>query len=265
MGLYLELIDKEALFVPQRNEIVSLSPVHLSITEPDERYLVESENHKWSVWYDKKTEENNPMVFSHMNASWLGGALTPWDFSRYASGVIDRRLNPIPSWPNGTVLITPIQNGPLADKNAVIGNMVDYLHPMYKDIMQEFITDGRDYISIDGKKRFKADEYYTTVEKAIKDGVNKLPVVVTNCNDAGQVGWVVAQVSPTHLRLTLVDGGFLNPRDQKVKVTFNGVEVVEMFDILDNTNYSIGASNEVEVDVPCGMFRFIDIEITKPL
>ena len=115
------------------------------------------------------------------------------------------------------------------------------------------------YLSADGKQRFKADEFYKQIKKDIEEGAKKLPVLVKG----EKTGWVVAQVSPTHLRLTLVDGGYLAPMDRKVKVTLNNLAVKKVSDILDGTSYSVKDSS-FDVTVPCGMFRFIDIELQKP-
>ena len=82
---------------------------------------------------------------------------------------------------------------------------------------------------------------------------------------AGKAAWVVAQLDPTHLRLTVVDGGYLSPDDRKIKVSFHTVTPVNMTDILDGTNFNISDKTNVEVDIPCGIFRFIDIELSAPL
>ncbi|MFI3322694.1 MAG: hypothetical protein R3Y50_09250 [Rikenellaceae bacterium] len=264
-SLYLEMLDKEALFVPKRDEIVSINPVHISMYSPSDEFIYEAENNKWTSYFDKEKEEQNPKVFSHMNGSWPGGALTPWDYSTFASGIVDRRQNALPPYPHGMVLFTPVQEGPFADIDAPRGKMVDKLHPIYKNILKEYITDGVDYISEDGKQRFKADKFYTQVKKDIEQGAKKLPVVVESLEGGGKAAWVVAQVDPTHLRLTLVDGGFLNPSDSKVKVHFNTIKPIAVRDILDGNTFDYNGSNSVEIDIACGMFRFIDIELSSPL
>ena len=257
--LALELLDKEALYVPKPEEILSYSPVHLSIYEPQKRYIEEAENNKWNTFFNLEEENNNPSVFSHLNGSWMGGALTPWDYSTYASGVVDRRQNAIANYPHGMVLITPVQEGPLASKESIRGKLSDRLHPMYSEIMKEYITDGVDYISEDGKKRMGADSYYTQIAKDIEEGAKKLPITVKS-KEGKQLGWVVAQMTPTRLRLTLVDGGWLNPNEQTAVVTFNNIEPVKVTDVLSKENISTNG-NEMQIEVPCGMFRFIDIEI----
>jgi lambda-carrageenase len=255
-----ELIAKGVLYVPNRNEIVSFNPVHLSMTEPDKHFLDEGNNAKWLTFYDEESERSNPMVFSRLNGSWPGAPVTEWDFSRYAADVRDRRLNFIPSYPNGLVLITPPQHGVFGDTDASRGQLTDHLHPLYINIMEEFITDGRNYISADGKTTYAANEYYRTVETAIENAVMKLPLTVS-----GNVGWVVAQTSPTHLRLTLVDGGYINPNDRTAIVQFHAVKPVTITDLLSGEEIDAPTPNSASIDVPCGLFRFLDIELEQVL
>lgn len=254
------MIAKGAIFVPKREEIVSWSPVHLSMINPDERFLKEAKSNKWTTFYDEKEEDSSPLVFSHLNGSWPGAALTPWDFSRYASGITDRRQNFIPPFPNGIVLITPPQNGQHADPTAPRGKMTDHLHPLYKDIMQEVVTDGRFYYPDGGSKKVAADKGYENVADQVRKSSQLLPLTVS-----GEVAWVVAQTDPKHLRLTLVDSGYLNPKDRTAKVSFHTVKPVKMTDVLGGDSIDVSDPNSVAVEVPLGLFRFIDIELDKPL
>ena len=258
MSIVWDLVAKGALFVPKPNELVSLSPVHLSMLPPEEHYLIEGSSLKWATHYDEDFLTNNSFVFSRQNANWMGAKNTPWDFSTYAGQVKDRRQNYLPNYPNGLVLITPPQEGANADISAPRGALKDKLHPLYKNILKEYYTDGRHYYSKDGTQTFNADQYYKTIEKDIKLGAKKIPLTVT-----GDVAWVAAQTSPTNLRLTILDGGYLNPKDRKAIVTFQSVTATAMKDILDGTIYDV--SRTVEVTIPKGTFRFIDITLSTPL
>ena len=259
MSLLWELIAQGALYVPKRSEILSFSPVHLSMTNPDAHYLNDGSNVKWTTFYNRSFEENNPFVFSRLNGTWPGAPVTHWDFSRYAAGVKERRLNFLPPYENGVVLITPPQRGAFADLNPPRGAMTDHLHPMYKGIMKEYITDGRYYYSSDGKHRYAADDTYLAIEADIKRSAKRLPLTVS-----GEVAWVTAQTSPTHLRLTLIDSGYINPNARTATVTFHTVNPVKMVDLLDGKEFDIAHPPSVPIDVPCGMFRFIDIELKEP-
>jgi len=260
MSLLWELIAKGALYVPRREEIVSFNPVHLSMKAPDERYLDEGNNVKWLTFYDEQAEQANPMVFSRLNGTWPGAPLTPWDFSRYAAGVTQRRLNFLPPYPNGLVLITPPQAGVFADTNAPRGKLSDHLHPLYKDILKEYITDGRNYLSTDGRDTFAADVYYQTVEADIQAASARIPLTVT-----GNVAWVAAESAPKHIRLTLVDSGYINPGDKTAVITCHTVTPVAVTDILTRKSITIEDGHTARVPVSCGLFHFIDVQIEEDL
>ncbi|MGA9639457.1 hypothetical protein [Flavobacterium sp.] len=257
--LFAKLLAKGALFVPKRSEIVSFSPVHLSMFVPNTHYLEDGSEAKWLTNFDQTFENANPFVFSRMNGSWPGAPLTQWDFSKYAAGMKERRLNFLPNYPNGMVLITPPQAGAKADLTAPRGLMKNKLHPLYKNILKEYYTDGRFYYSADGVTKYNANTYYQTIKTEIEASATKIPMTVT-----GDVAWVVAQTSPTHLRLTLIDNGYINPNTRTATIKFNTVTPLKIVDLLDGKQfYPSGAT--VTIDVPCGMFRFIDVELTNPL
>ncbi|WP_010135928.1 PQQ-binding-like beta-propeller repeat protein [Ochrovirga pacifica] len=259
ISLYWELIAKGALYVPKRNEVLSISPVHLSMKEPDHRFLEDGANVKWTVFFNEKEEAENPMVFSRMNGSWPGAVITPWDFSRYASGVKERRLNFLAPYPNGLVLITPPQNGVFAQQNVPRGLLKDNLHSMYKNITKEFITDGRSYFSADGKTKYNAKEYYKVVEKEIQKYAKELPLTVS-----GEVAWVVAQIAPDKLRVTLLDNGYINPKKSTATIQFHKVVPVQIQDILSQEKFK-SSQQRTSIEIPLGGFRFIDVTIKQAL
>ncbi|OEK07658.1 hypothetical protein A8C32_16900 [Flavivirga aquatica] len=258
ISLLWKLIAKGALYVPNREDILSISPVHLSMTAPNEHFLNEGSNTKWLTFYDEEKEKNTPLVFSHLNGTWPGAPVTEWDFSRYAANATERRLNFIPKYENGMVLITPPQKGIFADKKAKRKPLPENLHAIYRGIMKEYITDGKDYISSDGKKRYNPTEYYKVIEEDIKKGAKLLPVTVT-----GNVGWVVSQVSSKHLRLTIVDNGYINPNSQTATITFNTITPLKIKDVLNDEVFKILDNKTIKIDIPLGMFRFVDIELKE--
>ncbi|WPR71405.1 hypothetical protein SLW70_15935 [Flavobacterium sp. NG2] len=257
--LFAKLLAKGALFVPKRSEIVSLSPVHLSMLAPDAHYLEEGSESKWLTNFDQAFEDANPFVFSRMNGSWPGAPLADWDFSKYAAGMKERRLNFLPNYPNGMVMITPPQAGAKADLTAPRGLMKDKLHSLYQNILKEYYTDGRYYYAADGVTKYNANTYYQTIKSEIEAGATKIPITVT-----GDVAWVVAQTSPTHLRLTLIDNGYINPTAKNAVVKFNTVTPVKIVDLMDGKQFFV-TNQTTTVDIPIGLFRFIDVELNSPL
>jgi hypothetical protein len=222
---------------------------------PDGRFLDEGSNVKWTTFYNEQQEAANPMVFSRLNGTWPGAPVTEWDFSCFAAGAKERRLNFLPPYEHGFVLITPPQTGVFADTDAPRGKLTDHLHPLYRNIMKEYVTDGRSYYSADGEQTYQADEYYLAVEADIRAGAGNLPLTVS-----GNVAWVCAQTAPTHLRLTLIDSGYLNPQEHTARVQFHAATPTKMVDLLDGKTFDVADPTAVFVDVPLGLFRFIDIE-----
>ncbi|MGB0373156.1 MAG: hypothetical protein ACPGN3_17645 [Opitutales bacterium] len=258
-----ELVTSGALYFPRREEIVSFSPVHLSMkTDPDERYIGFNQISKWLPYYDEAEQEANPMVIGRMEACWLGGANTEWDFSRYAAGVGDRRQNFIPPYPHGMVLMTPVETGIFASRADYRNRLVDNIHPIYRDILTEVVTDGREYWESDGSMSYAAnsDYFYNTVKPALEAGASQLPISLSG----DPVGWVCAQSAPNHLRLTLIDSGYLSPEDRTVVIQFNTVTPLVVKDILSGETYPV-VNGEATVQVPLGMFKLLDIEISEPL
>ncbi|MGB0371405.1 MAG: hypothetical protein ACPGN3_08640 [Opitutales bacterium] len=263
MHVIFELVASGALYMPRPEEIVSFSPVHFSIKEnPDERYIQSNNITEWSTYYDAADQDANPMVIGRMEGAWKGGMNTEWDFSHFATGVPDRRLNFIPPFPHGMVLMTPVENGVYASDAAYRTRLLENLHPIYRDILQEFVIDGRNYLSSDGSATYAANSsyFYDTVKPAVENGGSALPVTLSG----DPVGWVCAQSAPRHLRLTLVDSGYLNPQERAVTIHFNTVTPVRVVDVLSGESFPI-VDGTCALTVPLGMFRLLEIEITAPL
>jgi len=260
MSMLWDLIAEGALYVPKRSDILSFSPVHLSIANPDHDYVSRSSNVKWLTFFDKEKKDNEPFAFSRLNGTWPGAPLTQWDFSRYAAGAEERRLNFIPKYNNGMVLITPPQKGDFVDKEAVRKPLVENIHPWYKNILKEYYSDGKNYFSADGKTIYAPDEYYKVIEEDINKSASLIPV-----NVSGNVGWVLAQIGPKHLRLTLVENGYINPNEAIAIVKINNINAVKIKDILNKDEFKANANSEIEIDIPLGGFRFIDIELENEL
>ena len=259
MSLLWDLVAQGAIYVPKRSDILSFSPVHLSIANPDEEYLNEASNVKWLTFFDKNKKATTPFAFSRLNGTWPGAPLLEWDFSKYAAGANERRLNFIPKYNNGMVLITPPQKGVFTDKKAFRKPLVENIHPWYKNIMKEYYSDGKNYMSADGKTTYAPNEYYKVIEEDIKKSASLIPITVS-----GNVGWVVAQIGPKHLRLTIVENGYINPVESEAIVTFNKIKVKNITDILSKESFT-EVNSSTKIKIPLGGFRFIDVELKEKL
>ncbi|MFI3321674.1 MAG: hypothetical protein R3Y50_04040 [Rikenellaceae bacterium] len=256
MNILWQMIAKGVLYIPTRDELVSINPVRLNIIDPDDHFLDEGNDVKWISNYSKEREDENIMVFSRLNGTWPGAPVTEWDFSRYAAGVKDRRLNFLPPYSDGLVMLTQPDDATSKYRKP----LEDNINSIYKGKMKEFFTDGRNYYSdVNKSQTFGADTYYKEVESAIKEGAKMLPLTVK-----GQVAWVTAQTAPTHLRLTIVDGGYINPSEKKATINIEAAKVASITNLLTGEKIKV-SGDTAEVTVPCGMFLFLDVELSEKL
>ena len=254
MQMVLEMLARGVIYVPQRNQLLSISPVHLSMVNPDTHYINKSSSVKFLTGFDKSAGEEK-FVFGRMSGSFPGAQNTSYDFSRYAAGVNDRRLNFIPPYKNGMVLITP--TGTSTFRNS----LESYMHPFYTGKLKEYFTDGTKYYSdANQSSSFNPDSsYYQTIKTDIENSANLLPIKVS-----GDVAWVVSQTDKRHLRLTLVDSGYMNPKGGTAKVTINGGEInVSSIKNILNPSETYGTSGTVDIEVPLGGFIFLDITLNS--
>ncbi|WP_139263234.1 PQQ-binding-like beta-propeller repeat protein [Flammeovirga pacifica] len=254
-----DMVEKGVIYVPKREEIVSFSPVHVSIVNPTDYYIQSGNKVKWLTWFDEGRGDESNMLFDRLNGSWPGAPTNEWDFSNFAAGVKDRRLNFLPNYKNGTVLITPPQNDHFVPEKLPRGSLVDHLHPMYKNIMTEFISNGEVIISADGATTYSAPDYYTNIKDLIEEKSRLIPLTVE-----GEVAWVAAQSAPKHIRVTLIDGGYLNPSDKTAILKFGSVTPKKVTDILSGKTIPL-TEEGILVDIPSGTFKFLDIELQNEL
>ena len=66
------------------------------------------------------------------------------------------------------------------------------------------------------------------------------------------------------LKLRLVDSGYINPSDKTAAVSFHTVRPQDLVDLLSGESRKIEDRSSIAIEVPCGAFRFIDIELAKP-
>lgn len=125
--------------------------------------------------------------------------------------------------------------------------------------MKEYYTDGKYYYATSNKVGpIEPDsDFYKTIESDIQNNTNLLPLTVS-----GGVAWTVAQTDKRHLRLTLIDAGYINPKGgiATVKINSDIINVSNVKNIL-NTSESYSGTNEIKIEIPVGGFKFFDITL----
>jgi lambda-carrageenase len=233
-----DLLERGAILVPQREEIVSISSLCLGMTEPSERFIFHGTNaHNASVY-----EPNQPpLVFERMDSFWAGAPIPEHCFSNYGFGCRSRSLNFLPTLPYGLVTMIP-DNTDLSR------------YPMFKN---KITTNGEFWFDAEGKQH-DAVEYKPVVEQALKEAAAQLPVRVE-----GDAAWSAVRVSPRHIRVLLLDSGYIDPADRDASIIPQTIKAIGCRDILSGEKIHL-KDGKFSLRVPMGSLRICDIEHELP-
>ena len=231
---FYDMIEKGVVYIPQSSELVSLSTVALGMRSPPATAYLDHGNNGHRYTYPK--DEHPALVFDRLDAYWAAAPLMPHDFSRYAFGVQRRTCNFLPLTSYGMVPIVPDQGT---------------LSPGHR-VFRKISTDGQFFYDEQGQSHGPA-EYRGVVESTLRDAAAKLPVLVR-----GSAHWSVAQIDEAHLRVTLVDPGFLDPNDREVEIVLQQPGWTHCRDILSGEDLPIRDSR-IPVRIPMGSVRLVDL------
>ncbi len=226
---FYDMLDKGILHIPARGELLSVSPVALGMKSPPSAAYVRHGVNGHAYRYPQ--DEHPPMVFDRLDTYWGGAPLLPHDFSSYAMRVARRTTNFLPETPYGLVPIVP---------EGAAGKF-----------RPSFTTDGEFFYDAAGARR-TAPEYRNVVENALRQSAAELPVLVR-----GQVHWSAVRLDDAHIRLTLVDPGYLQPGDREAEIVFQKLRASGCADILSGEKLNI-QDGRVRVTVPMGSLRILD-------
>jgi len=230
---FLHMLGKGILPLPNdREDLLSLSPVALGMRKPSQEFMRASHNSHRITKY----ESDPPWVFSRLQCFW-GQAPTPaYDFGYYAIGRRSQALNFLPIHPYGLVSILPD----------------DIELPQYPQYTKKISTDGERFYNSRGLRQ-SAKEYRPVVERSLQDAAESLPIMVE-----GDVAWSAVRIDPQHIRLVLIDKGYLDPAERSAIVRFQNIRVSECRDILSRERIDI-ADETMKLTVPAGLLRIVDV------
>lgn len=237
---FYNLMNKGIIPVPEKDEILSISGIWMGIkSPPDKDYITHGINgHNYN--YNETTHPQ--LVFDRLDCYWAGAPLMDYDFSSYAYGVEHRLTNFLPKNPYGLIPIVPdtfnLENYP----------------GFYKRIS----TDGK-YFYDQAGKLYSPSEYKPEALRLLKEGADRLPVRVT-----GDVAWSVIRMDSTHVRVILIDPGYVNPRQRNAEIHLQHIDGKAAEDILKREKLDI-EKGSIKLTIPAGVFRIVDITHgTKP-
>jgi hypothetical protein len=230
---FYDMVEKGILHIPARGELLSVSSVALGMkSPPSDLYLSHGIN---GHQYRYPRDDHSPLVFDRLDTYWGGAPLLPHDFSFYAMRVRSRITNFLPETPYGMVAMipddTPLEGGRFARK---------------------FTTDGRFFFDEAGEPK-EPGAFRKVVEEALRQGAEELPVLVE-----GPVHWSAVRLGEQHIRVTLVDPGYLDPDDRDAQIAVRSLAVTGCTDILSGETLEC-AGGRLKLRVPMGAARIVDI------
>lgn len=228
------MLEKGILPKVEPEDILSVSGVTVGIKSPDRDFLRLSTN---GHDMDNYSPDEGEFVFDRLACYWGGAPLAEHDFERYSMNAIRRLTNFIPQFPYGNM--TTIS----ADSDLSKFPWFDKM----------FVTDGKYWYDEHGEKH-TASAYKPTVLNALEEAAKELPIRVN-----GDVSWVAVRLDEEHVRLVLIDPGYLDPADREAEVLFQHLTPIEVKDILSGESIKVN-NNGFNITVPLGILRIIDIK-----
>jgi hypothetical protein len=113
-------------------------------------------------------------------------------------------------------------------------------------------TDGK-YFYDDQGKRHTAQDFKPVMQQLLQEAGNRLPLRVD-----GDVAWSAVRLDGTHIRVMVIDPGYVDPGDREAMIRPQHFEVVKVVDILQKKELPI-TEGGIPVHVPMGILRIIDI------
>ncbi|CAA6692410.1 MULTISPECIES: hypothetical protein [unclassified Lentimonas] len=208
----------------------------LLIQDVDEKLVHEiDDGHNMELY--APTDED--AVFSVGSVSWCGASVPAHDFSKML-GVDYRWLNFVPEMPNGMVPVAPISYAKTLDAQGV----------------PYAVSDGRVGF-VDGNK-VPAKQFGPLLNDTVQAGAKQMPILVSGAS------WSAVKLDDHHVRLILVDPGYVDPQERDVIVRFQGECPESATDILSKESLPI-TSHTIELTVPAGSVRFVDVSYKQSL
>jgi len=231
---FYDMLEKGIIHIPERDELLSVPDICLGMkSPPSEQYIrhgVNGHNYRYPA------DSHPQMVFDRLDCYWAGAPLQPHDFSQFGLGIDRRMCNFLPTSPCGLVPVVP-------DDVDITGTR----------FLTKISTDGQHYYDAEGR-RVAAATHRPVVERLLKESAARMPALVR-----GPVHWSVARVDPAHVRVTLIDPGYLDPADRQAEIVLQHLSGVRCVDILSGQRLPL-KNGRVSLAVPMATLRIVDIE-----
>lgn len=237
----IKMIDRGVLYVPRNpSEVISLSGLSIGMQTPISPLLYESSKNIEGTAY---TGMRN-LVFSRLDQYW---AYAPSDEHDIGTLVWGRKImahNFIPSTPYGMVCCVP-------DTYEVSGQ------GLFKE---KISTDGEQWY-YNGQKESPASFSLRAHQLALHYR-DCMPLSV--CSNAA---WAASMPDARHIRLLLLDPGYLDPSDRDTTVYFRkdiAESIVDITDILSGEHVPT-VGTVMKTKIPAGAFRIFELALNSDI
>lgn len=235
-NVFYALIKSGALPIVEPENILSIGSWML--TDNVDHHQVELiEDHHNLLDY---ATDHNDAIFSYATMSWAGTDLPDHDYSKLALGVPYRWTNYVPELPNGMVPIMTSEYASTLETNGVPYVVTDLKY------------------GIDNGAKVSAANFKATFEQSLNAGKNAMPVTVEGA------AWSAIRIDDNHIRVILMDQGYLDPQVRNASIKMTGVTATEVKDILADQVLA-GSATEVNLQVPAGSLRIVDITTVETI
>jgi hypothetical protein len=231
---FYDMLEKGIIHIPEKDELLSVPDICLGMKSPPSEEYIRHGINGHSYRYPEDTQPQ--MAFDRLDCYWAGSPLPPHDFSNFGLGLDRRMCNYLPTAPYGLVPVLP-------DDFDIKGTRFH----------RKISTDGQYFYDASGK-RIAAAAYRPVVERLLRESAGRLPVRVS-----GDAHWSVVRLDPTHVRITLIDSGYLNPADREADIILQHLNGVQCTDILSGEIVPV-TDGLIHVKVPMGTLRIVDVE-----
>ncbi len=231
---FYDMLEKGIIHIPEKDGLLSVSDACLGMkTPPSPEFIRHGINgHRYRYPADTRA----PMVFDRLDCYWAGAPVHEHDFSGFAYGVKRRMCNYLPVTPYGMVPIIP-------DNTDLAGTR----------FRRKISIDGRFYYDAEGKP--VSPDFFIGKHTAqlLEKSAARLVVRIE-----GEAHWSAARIDPAHIRVTLIDPGYLDPAERKAVIVLQKVKGVQCTDILSGRNLPM-TKQRIKVTIPAGTLRIVDV------
>ncbi|MDZ8117048.1 hypothetical protein [Pontiella agarivorans] len=230
LELLMGLMGSGVLPLAEADDLLSIGSWHLMDEIP---YEIEERAHGLGHDISQYLESDYERVISCSEVHWGGASVPEYDFSKVL-GVDYRWLNFMPELPYGMIPIAPVEYG-----------------KQLKQTGTPYVVSDSQSGFVDGQK-IPAAQFGPAMLRSAQAGAGRMPVVVKGA------AWSAIRLDQTHVRLILIDPGYLDPQERQVEIRFQHRQPVNVTDILTAETFS-AEGDRVSLSVPAGSMRFIDL------